>query len=126
GKVLIDTMNYWEPIDGHDPELAADPAGSSLVVQRWFDGASVVKSLNQLGYHEFEELRRPPGSTDRVAQAVSGNEDDARTVVMRLVDRVGFDAVDAGPLHAATPLGTGGAAFGIRLSASALSLLLAA
>ncbi|MGB4779983.1 NADPH-dependent F420 reductase [Microbacterium sp.] len=126
GKVLIDTMNYWEPIDGHDPEFAADPAGSSLVVQRWFSGASVVKSLNQLGYHEFDELRRPHGRPDRLAQAVSGNDGEARTAVMQLVDRLGFDAIDAGPLTAATPLGTGGAAFGIGLSAGALSLLLAA
>ena len=33
GKILIDPVNYWEPIDGTDDELAAAPAASSLVVQ---------------------------------------------------------------------------------------------
>jgi predicted dinucleotide-binding enzyme len=31
-KILIDAMNYWEPIDGVDEELAAAPAGTSVVV----------------------------------------------------------------------------------------------
>ena len=49
GKILIDVMNYWEPIYGVDEELAAAPAGSSVVVQARIPSARVVKSLNQLG-----------------------------------------------------------------------------
>jgi hypothetical protein len=30
GKILIDAMNYWEPIDGVDQELAPAPAGTSV------------------------------------------------------------------------------------------------
>src|SRR5438876_2986702 len=62
GKILIDAMNYWEPVDGIDEELATAPAGTSVVVQERFWSARVVKSLNQLGYHEFEEGRRPRGA----------------------------------------------------------------
>jgi predicted dinucleotide-binding enzyme len=54
GKVLIDAMNYWEPIDGVDQELAGAPDGTSVVVQQHFPSARVVTSLNQLGYREFE------------------------------------------------------------------------
>ena len=61
GKILIDAMNYWEPVDGVDDELAAAAAGTSTVVQERFPSARVVKSLNQLGYHEVDELRRPNG-----------------------------------------------------------------
>src|ERR1700736_6386313 len=34
GKILIDAMNYWEEIDGVDPELATARAGTSVVVQQ--------------------------------------------------------------------------------------------
>jgi predicted dinucleotide-binding enzyme len=49
GKILVDAMNYWEPVDGIDRELAAAPDGTSTVVRNRFPTARVVKSLNQLG-----------------------------------------------------------------------------
>jgi 8-hydroxy-5-deazaflavin:NADPH oxidoreductase len=99
GKILIDAMNYWEPVDGDDPELTTAPGGTSTVVQHRFPAARVVKSLNQLGYHELDEHRRPRGSPDRVAVAAAGEDQLAIRSVMRLVDRLGFDPVDAGPLE---------------------------
>src|SRR3954451_14325818 len=33
GKILIDAMNYWQPVDGDDPELTAAAGGTSKVVQ---------------------------------------------------------------------------------------------
>ena len=99
GKVLIDAMNYWPPVDGEDDELAAAPRGTSVEVQRRFPSARVVKSLNQLGYHELEEQPRPKGAPDRTAVAVAGDDRAAVGAVMRLVEDLGFDAVDAGPLE---------------------------
>src|SRR5579859_6693715 len=72
GKIMIDPMNYWEPIDGVDEELAAAPDGTSVVVQERFPSARVVKSLNQLGYHELDESRRPAGAPDRIGIAAAG------------------------------------------------------
>src|SRR5262249_61423519 len=46
GKIVIDAMNYWEPVDGDDPELAGAPDGTSPIVQERFPSARVVKSLN--------------------------------------------------------------------------------
>ena len=100
GEILIEAMNYWEPIDGVDEELATAPAGTSVVVQEWFPSARVVKSLNQLGYHEFEESRRPGGAPGRIAVAAAGNDRAAVHAVLQLIDRLGFDPVDAGPLEA--------------------------
>jgi predicted dinucleotide-binding enzyme len=124
GKILIDAMNYWEPIDGVDEELATAPAGTSVVVQARFPSARVVKSLNQLGYHEFEEGRRPPGAPDRVAIAAAGDDRAAVTEVLQLIDRLGFDAVDAGPLEAGVALEPDGSAFGVAYSTGELSNLL--
>jgi predicted dinucleotide-binding enzyme len=98
GKILVDAMNYWPDTDGEDPELAAAEGGSSVVVQARFPGARVVKSLNQLGYHELDEYTRAPGAPDRIAVAAVGDDGLAVRTVMSLVDRLGFDPVDGGPL----------------------------
>jgi predicted dinucleotide-binding enzyme len=124
GKILVDAMNYWEPVDGVDEELATAPAGSSVVVQERFPSARVVKSLNQLGYHEFEEGRRPRGAPGRIAIAAAGDDGDAVHAVIQLIDRLGFDAVDAGPLDAGLALEPDGPAFGVAHSAAELAHLL--
>lgn len=123
-RILIDTMNYWEPVDGNDSELAVDPGNSTAIVQRWFPRARVVKSLNQLGYHEFEELRRPRGAPDRLAQGVAADDEAARATVMELVDRLGFDALDAGTLAESAVLAPAGLAFGVAFSARELQGLI--
>ena len=44
GKILIDAMNYREPIDGNDEELADAPTGSSVVVRAVPNGTSSQES----------------------------------------------------------------------------------
>lgn len=126
GKILIDAMNYWEPVDGDDPELTTAPGGTSTVVQERFPAARVVKSLNQLGYHEFDEHRRPRGATDRVAVAAAGDDHLAVRAAMRLIDRLGFDPVDAGPLDSGVVFEPDGSPFAVTYSAEELSNLVAA
>jgi predicted dinucleotide-binding enzyme len=120
GKVLIDTMNYWPPVDGDDPELEAAAGGTSLVVQDHFSSARVVKSLNQLGYHELEENRRPRGAPGRVAVGAAGEDRAAVAAVMRLIDRLGFDPVDAGPLERGAALQPDGSPFAVTYTADEL------
>jgi len=124
GKILIDAMNYWEEIDGVDPELAAAPAGTSVVVQERFRSARVVKSLNHITYYKFDESRRPHGAPGRIAIAAAGDDRTAVAAVMQLIDRLGFDAVDAGPLEAGLALEPNGAVFGASYTANELSNLL--
>jgi predicted dinucleotide-binding enzyme len=125
GKILVDAMNYWAEIDGADEELATAPMGTSVVVQQRFSSARVVKSLNHLGYFKFEKGRRPRGAPDRLAIAAAGNDPDAVAAVTQLIDRIGFDAVDAGSLNAGVSLQPGGSVFGIGYGADELSKLLA-
>ena len=124
GKILIDAMNYWEEIDGVDPELASAPAGTSVIVQRQFPSARVVKSLNHITYYKFDEGRRPHGAPGRIAMAAAGDDRAAVAAVMQLIDRLGFDAVDAGPLEAGLALEPNGPVFGVSYSVDALSALL--
>jgi 8-hydroxy-5-deazaflavin:NADPH oxidoreductase len=124
GKILVDAMNYWEDIDGVDDELATAPEGTSVVVQQRFPSARVVKSLNHLGYYEFWEGRRPRGAPGRIALAAAGNDRAAVAAVMQLIDRLGFDAVDAGPLEAGLALQPDGPVFGVAHGAGELSEIL--
>jgi predicted dinucleotide-binding enzyme len=126
GKVLVDAMNYWPDTDGEDPELAAADGGSSVVVQAHFPGARVVKSLNQLGYHELDEYRRDSGAPDRIAVAAVGDDRLAVRTVMHLIDRLGFDAVDGGPLAKGKLLEPDGSPYAETLSADDLAKRLSA
>ena len=119
GKILIDAMNYWQPVDGDDPELAAAPDGTSMIVQEHFPSARVVKSLNQLGYHQLEENRRRKGAPDRIAIGAAGDDRLAVRKVMRLLDRLGFDPVDAGPLKNGLALEPDGSPIAATYSADA-------
>jgi predicted dinucleotide-binding enzyme len=123
-RVLVDAMNYWDEIDGVDEELATASAGTSAVVQEWFASARVVKSLNHLGYFKFEKSRRPEGTTGRIAVAAAGDDRAAVDAVLQLIDRLGFDAVDAGRLEAGRALQPDGPVFGAGHSAAELSNLL--
>jgi predicted dinucleotide-binding enzyme len=124
GKILIDAMNYWEEIDGDDPKLANAPAGTSVVVQEWFPTARVVKSLNHITYYKFDEGRRPRGAPGRIAIAAAGDDRAGVAAVMQLIDRLGFDAIDAGPLEAGVALEPNGPVFGVSHTAGELSDLL--
>jgi predicted dinucleotide-binding enzyme len=126
GKILVDAMNYWPDTDGEDPELAAADGGSSVVVQAHFPGARVVKSLNQLGYHELDEYPRDPGAPDRIAVAAVGDDRLAVRTVMHLIDRLGFDPVDGGPLTKGKLLEPDGSPYAETFSADALAKRLAA
>jgi len=123
GKILIDAMNYWQPVDGDDPELTAAPGGTSTIVQGRFPTARVVKSLNQLGYHQLEETQRPMGEPDRIAIGAAGDDRLAVRRVMRLLDRLGFDPVDAGPLKNGSALEPDGSPIAATYSAEQLSKL---
>src|SRR5262245_17321754 len=124
GKILVDAINYWEPVDGDDSELASAADGTSMVLQDRFRSARLVKSLNQLGYHELEEHRRPRGTPERVAIAAAGDDRLAVRKVMHLIDELGFDPVDAGPLASGLALEPGGSPFAVTRSADALTKLL--
>ena len=124
GKILIDAMNYWEPVDGIDKELAAAPEGTSIVVRDHFPTARVVKTLNQLGYHDLEETRRPPDAPDRIGIGAAGDDRLAVRAVMRLIDRLGFDPVDAGPLENGLSLQPDGSPYATTYTAAQLSDLI--
>ncbi|MFH5823623.1 hypothetical protein [Georgenia sp. AZ-5] len=97
-----------------------------LMVQDFLPGARLVKSLNHIGYHELETDHSPAGTPGRRALAVAGDDDAARAAVTGLVERLGYDAVDAGPLAAGAALEPGTEIFNGRHDGAALEALLEA
>jgi 8-hydroxy-5-deazaflavin:NADPH oxidoreductase len=113
GKLVIDAMNYWPATDGRlGPPFDDERIGTSEVVSERLYAATVVKTLNHVGYHELENYARPSGSVDRRALGVAGDDLDAVSTASAFVDRIGYDAVPLGPLSVGRVLQPGGPVFG--------------
>jgi predicted dinucleotide-binding enzyme len=122
GKIVVDIMNYWPPIDGVQ-EMFEDPRyGSSEIVAHRLARSTIVKTLNHLGYHELEDERRPAGAPDRRALGVASDDLDARDVVAEVVERIGYDTVRLDSLRAGRLLEPGGPVFGAQLRRSEFEL----
>jgi hypothetical protein len=116
GKIVIDAMNYWAVGGGRMAEVEHDPAASSEMIQAFLPGSRVVKAMNHLGYLELEEGAAPAGTPDRLALGMAGDDGDAKRVVAGLIDDLGFDSLDIGPLSGGRRLGPGSPVFGRRLT----------
>lgn len=119
GVLTIDAMNYWWG-DGLAPDLDDPRTSTSETVQRFLHGARVVKALGHMGYQDLLDEARPPGSPERRALAIAGDDDADVDLVATVVDRLGFDPVIAGPLSAGVMLEPGGEAFGADVDATEL------
>jgi predicted dinucleotide-binding enzyme len=118
GKLVVDAMNYWPPVDGVQELFEDHRYGSSEIVQRRLARSTVVKTLNHLGYHQLENERRPKGSPERRALGVAGDDPAAVDVVAELIERIGYDAVRFDRLSAGRLLEPGGPVFGALLHRS--------
>lgn len=111
GRTVIDVMNYWPPVDGHIDALDTTDISSSELVAERLPGAVLVRTFNHIGYHEIDEDPLPAGSPGRRALAVASDNASAAARVAALVDAMGFDPIDAGPLAASRALREGGEIF---------------
>ena len=96
GKILIDATNPLRP-DFSWLEDDYTVSGAERVAQ-WAAGASVFKAFNQTG---AENMADPSGYTNRPVMFTCGDDEARKPQVMRLIEEIGFEAVDAGPLRAA-------------------------
>ncbi|SAK46311.1 arogenate dehydrogenase [Caballeronia glebae] len=110
--VVIDTGNYYpRQRDGRIEGIEKGTPESRWVEQQI--GRPVVKAFNNIYADHLRNLGKPPGTPGRVALPVAGDSAQAKAVVMKLVDEIGFDPVDAGAIddswrqQPATPVYTG-------------------
>lgn len=95
--VIVDTGNYYpRQRDGRIAEIE-----DGMIESRWVShhlGHQVVKAFNNIDYRPLGAKGRPAGTPGRIALPVAGDDPRAKRVVIRLLDELGFDGVDAGGL----------------------------
>jgi predicted dinucleotide-binding enzyme len=98
GKVVIDTNNYYPQRDGHIPELDNESTTTAELLQAHLPLSRVVKAFNHIYAAELTTHGQPPGTRNRRALVIAGDDEGAKSTVAHLIDQFGFDVVDAGPL----------------------------
>jgi predicted dinucleotide-binding enzyme len=94
---VIDTGNYYPR--QRDGQIAQIEAG--MPESRWVEhrlGRPVIKAFNNIYARHLLERGQPAASPGRIALPVAGDDPKAKAVVLRLVDELGFDGIDAGGL----------------------------
>lgn len=98
GKTVIDTCNYYPQRDGQIAELDDESITTSEMVQAHLPTSKAVKGFNNIYFEHLGSLHRPPGSPDRSAIVIAGDDAAAKETVTELLDHIGYDAYDAGLL----------------------------
>lgn len=121
---VVDLGNYHPEL--RDGPIAAIDRG--MPDSRWVErqiGRPVIKAFNSLFAESLRTKGAPPGSKGRIALPVAGDAAEAKAVVLRLVDELGFDPVDAGSLDESWRQQPGTPAYCRDLEATALRRALA-
>jgi predicted dinucleotide-binding enzyme len=97
GKIVIDSNNYYPERDGSIPELDSGETTSSELLLKHLPSARIVKGFNTIW---FEHLKTQ-GNTElpleeRRAIFIASDDSDAKEVVAKLIEDIGFAAVDTG------------------------------
>lgn len=122
--VVIDTGNYYpRPRDGRIDEIE-----SGMTESRWVErqlGRPVVKAFNNIAAQSLMERGGPAGRPGRIALPIAGDRPADVDAVIRLVDQLGFDGVNAGGLDESWRQQPGTPVYGTDLDAEGVRRALA-
>ena len=95
--IVVDMGNYHPELrDGRIDAIDRGLLDSQWVAQQI--GRPVIKAFNNIFATSLREKGVPRGTAGRIALSVAGDSAEAKAAVLRLVDDLGFDPVDAGGL----------------------------
>lgn len=100
GKVVIDAGNYYPERDESFAELDRDETTSSELMASQLKGARLVKGFNTIWFKHLAtegDINAP--LEERRAIFIAGDDSGAKEIVARLIEEIGFAAVDTGFLH---------------------------
>ncbi len=97
GKIVIDSNNYYPDRDGSIVELDNDSTTSSEMLAEHLTGARIVKGFNTIWFEHLKTKGNADLSLDaRRAIFIAGDDSEAKAVVSKLIEDIGFAAVDSG------------------------------
>jgi hypothetical protein len=126
GKIVIDTNNYYPLRDGHIAELDAERTTTAELLQAHLPKSRVVKAFNHIYAAELTTHGQPAGTVNRRALVIAGDDPKAKDTVTKMLDKFGFDTVDAGPLKEGWRIQRDTPGYGPRRNAGELTRDLAA
>lgn len=94
--IVVDTSNYYPFRDGKIEELENGKLESEWVSQQI--GRPVIKAFNNLLAYTLQHGGKAEGDKERIAMAISGDNQQSKETVSALINDAGFDFVDAGSL----------------------------
>ncbi len=94
--IIVDAGNYYPSRDGKIADIEGGLTDSEWVAK--VIGHSVIKTFNMITAPSLASKAVPAGSPNRIALSVAGNEEEQKQVVMKLIDEIGFNAIDGGSL----------------------------
>ncbi|MDX6283485.1 MAG: 8-hydroxy-5-deazaflavin:NADPH oxidoreductase [Kribbellaceae bacterium] len=97
GAVIVDTGNYYPQRDGRIAGIEDEGLTESAWVAQQL-GRPVVKAFNNIMAQHLLDNGVAAGTPGRIALPVAGDDQQAKEKVFRLIDELGFDAVDTGTL----------------------------
>jgi predicted dinucleotide-binding enzyme len=122
--VVVDTGNYYpQQRDGR-----IDAIEDGTIESRWTSeqlGRPVVKAFNNIYARHLLERGKARGALGRIALPVAGDDRRAKEIVIRLLDQLGFDGVDAGSLDESWRQQPGTPVYGTDLDADGVRKALA-
>jgi predicted dinucleotide-binding enzyme len=98
GKIVIDMMNYYPVREGQIDVLDRGEMTSSEMVQRHLSGSKIIKALHNQDAPHLLINARLNDKTGRTTLPVSGDDADAKWTVITFLEKIGYDAIDAGSL----------------------------
>lgn len=120
-KLVVDTCNYYPERDGQIAAIDDGSTTESELVAAHLAGATVVKAFNAIYFKHLAEQGDPhkqPGA--RRGIPIASDDAPSKLVVAQLIDQMGFDPVDAGPLSAGRAFENGAELYGAELTGTAL------
>jgi predicted dinucleotide-binding enzyme len=117
--IVVDTGNYYpQQRDGR-----IDGIETGLAESRWVShqlNRPVIKAFNNIHAEHLLKLGQPAGTKGRIALPVAGDDEVAKSVIMTLIEELGFDAIDAGSIDESWRQQPGTPAYGTNLDSKRL------
>ncbi|HEX7680116.1 MAG TPA: hypothetical protein VF713_18440 [Thermoanaerobaculia bacterium] len=93
-------MNYYPDRDGHYPRLDSGETTSSEMLAEHLPHSRVVKAFSTIWSEHLKTKGNKTVPVDqRRAIFISGDDSEAKSIVSKLIEEIGFGPYDLGSLH---------------------------